>query len=159
MQIFLVVVYRCQRIGQNLGVGVSPQWFVELHSMPGHVRQAAPWLRLTGEKTCPPQARMALAEGDQLLDEAEHRLLSFVKRPIEPAQLIILAIAIIVPALGSQHFIPGQDHWHSLTQEQESQEILGLLTAQPQNQRVVSISFMPTVPTAVVICSIAVVFT
>ncbi len=101
MQILLVLVHRCQRVGQNLCIGVLPQRGLELDPVPGHVRQAAPWLRLAGEKTCPPQATMALAEGDQLLDEAEHIPLGLVERPIEPAQLVILAVAIIVPALGS----------------------------------------------------------
>src|SRR5262249_16739445 len=94
--------------------------------MPGYVRQTTPWLRLAGEKTRPPQAGVAPTEGDQLLDEAEHVPLGFAERPIEPAQLVILAVAIVVPALGSQHFIPGQDHRDSLTQEQNSQEVFCL---------------------------------
>jgi hypothetical protein len=74
MQILLVLIHRCQRIGENLRVGISPPWGVELDSVPGHVRLAAPRLRLAGEKTCPPQAAVALAEGNQLLAVSEIRL-------------------------------------------------------------------------------------
>src|SRR4029434_7121552 len=102
--------------------------------MPGHVRQAPLWVRLAGEKTCAPQTGMALAEGDELLDEAEHVPLGFAERPIEPAQLVILAVRVIVPALGAQYFIPGQNHRHPLAQEQERQEIFRLLSAQRENR-------------------------
>src|SRR5262245_34477388 len=127
--------------------------------MPGHVRQATLWVRLAGEKTSPPQTGMALAEGDEVLDEAEHVLLGFAERPIEPAHLVILAVRVIVPALGSQYFISGQNHRNPLAQEQDLQEIFRLLSAQREYCGILRLSFLTTVPAPIVIGPVTVVLT
>ena len=59
--------------------------------------------------------RMFVPELDQPPGELEERLLLFVPfLPIEPAELIVLAIGVVVAVLGPAEFVAAEQHRHAL---------------------------------------------
>jgi len=48
------------------------------------------------------------------------------QRPVEPADLIVLAIGIVIAALGLAHLVAHQDHGHAHREQRRGQEVLHL---------------------------------
>jgi hypothetical protein len=63
------------------------------------------------------------AEMDHLPHEAENINIGLAKAPIEPTGFVILAIRIVVPELGSAHFIAHEQHWRPNGEQSESEKI------------------------------------
>ena len=59
-----------------------------------------------------PQKRVHLAKGNRLLAEGEEGI-TFV-RPIDPADLVVLALSVVVAALRITQLIASKDHRRSL---------------------------------------------
>lgn len=69
------------------------------------------------------QIRMPFTQGDQFGSELNERLLILVEIPVEPANVVVLTICIVVAALGAAQFIASADHRHSLREQQRGQQI------------------------------------
>src|SRR4029453_14153251 len=93
--------------------------------------------------------------GPPEMDERTHafipRLLLLREFPVEPRQLVVLAISIIIALLTMAEFIASQKHRHALGQQQGGHEVAHLLPTQGPNARIVSRTFNATVPAIVVI--------
>jgi hypothetical protein len=57
---------------------------------------------------------MRVAKPNQLARELEKLILLFIPIPIEPADLIVLAISVVVAFLRPALLIAAQKHWHTL---------------------------------------------
>ena len=82
----------------------------------------------------------------------------FVDVPVHPVDLIILAIAVVVAALGSAEFVACQDHRCALRKEQCGQQVSLLTFPQADDRRVVGWTLGAAIPRPVVRTSVAVVF-
>jgi hypothetical protein len=58
--------------------------------------------------------RVLLAQRDQPLGEAEQLALVPIEIPVEPADRVILAVGVVVPALGAPPLVAGDEHRHAL---------------------------------------------
>src|SRR5215203_813868 len=85
---------------------------------------------------------------DQILCKVKQALIGLL--PIDPRDLVILAISIVIALLGTTQFIACYQHGHTLREEKCSEEVALLFFPKGQNGPVVCRSFQPAVPGAVV---------
>src|ERR687892_2175523 len=76
--------------------------------------------------------------------------------PMEPGELVILAIRVVVPLLRLAELVAGQEHGDALRHHQRRQEIALLLPAQGVDGGIVGWALGPTVPTVVLIGAVLV---
>src|SRR6185436_13280265 len=78
--------------------------------------------------------------------------------PVDPRQLRVLAIGVVVALLRTAHLVAAQNHRNTLRQQQGSKEIPLLPLAQRADRRIVGRAFDAAVPAAIVGFAVAVVF-
>ncbi len=78
-------------------------------------------------------------------------------RPVDPGDLVVLAVAVVVAALGASQLVAVADHRHALRDEHRGDEVALLLCAQRQHLRVVGRALDAAVPRAVVALAVVVV--
>src|SRR5262249_11726867 len=93
-----------------------------------------------------PKNRVLAPHLNQFAGELKQTFLFFVPLPVQPTDLIVLTIGVVVSLLRSAELVAAQEHWHSLRQKQHRQKIALLLAAQILNLRIVSRTFGAAVP-------------
>ena len=78
--------------------------------------------------------------------------------PIEPADLVVLAIGIAVTPLGAAHLIAHLEHRCTDRDEQNDKKVLDLTSAQLLDGSIVGSSFGPAVPGQILVEPVAVAF-
>ena len=100
---------------------------------------------------------MGVAHGDQVAGEREERALALVEIPVDPADLVVLGVDVVVPLLGAADLVAVRQHRHPLREEQGGHQIaLGLL-ARGEDLGVFGRSLHAVVPRQVVIVTVPVV--
>src|SRR5699024_2698256 len=151
------------RSGQGPGVGGGPRLGVHRYPAglePGDVRQLGQVVGSGGgavEETTPPQHRMVGTEGDQLPGEGQQWLVQVL--PVDPGQLVVLGVDVVVALLGAAHLVPVGEHRHPLGDHQRGEEVALLASAQAQDVLVVGGAFGAAVPGPVVALPVPVVLT
>ena len=69
------------------------------------------------------------------LGEREQRLVVGVELPVEPGDLVVLAVGVVVAALGAADLVAAEQHRHALRQEQRGEEVALLPRAQRDDRR------------------------
>ena len=77
--------------------------------------------------------------------------------PIKPADLVILAVGVVVAVLRPPGFVSHQYHRYTQRQQVEGEKILDLAHPQPFHLWIVRRSLNTTIPAQVVVCAIPVV--
>src|SRR5215472_1367981 len=126
-------------------------------AMPGDVGQST-LIQLTCKESTALQERMALAQRNHLFEEAEHLLVLFRKVPIEPADLVILAVGVVVSLLCASDFIAGHKHGDPLGEQKNSRKILDLALAQCLNVRIVGLPFNTAIPAQIIVVAVPIAF-
>src|SRR5512132_1347660 len=130
-----------------------------VRSIPGDVGDFRSLDGARKEESLPTKDVVLAPQPDQALDELAER---FVLRPdalpIDPADLAILAIGVVVAALAAAEFVAGDEHRHTLRQQQRRHHVAPLLQPQAMDFRVVRRAFRATVPTVVVVGTVAIAF-
>src|SRR6267378_4179418 len=85
---------------------------------PHHIPDLRPADSPALEKLRTPKNRMIAPELNQLLREPEKVFLLIVVFPREPAQLVILAIRVVISVLRARPLVAGVEHRHTLREEQ-----------------------------------------
>src|ERR1700693_5650315 len=67
---------------------------------------------------------------DQAAGELKEALILRFQIPVEPGQLAVLAVGVVVTVLGMAHLVARQEHWNSLGKKQGGQKVAFLLRAQ-----------------------------
>ena len=101
---------------------------------------------------------MILAELNQSSCELEKLVLFFVALPMEPADLVVLAISVVVAVLRPAPLIAAGQHRHALRKEKRRQKISALPIAQGIDLRVIRRSFDAAVPREIIIVAVLVAF-
>src|SRR5207248_892257 len=101
-----------------------------------------------------PEHRMFPAQPNQFFGKAEELLLFLIAIPVEPADLVVLTIGVVIPCLSPPKFITAQDHRRALRHEQRSQKIPALPSPQRIDLRVVGRPFRAAVPRLIVIVAV-----
>ena len=86
---------------------------------------------------------LGASEMGQRAHEFIPRLLLLSEFPVEPGQLVVLAIGIVIALLTMAEFVAGQEHRHTLGQQQGGHEVAHLLPTQGPNGRIVGRTFAP----------------
>src|SRR4029450_4649479 len=81
------------------------------------------------------------------------------QRPIEPAGFVILAIGVVVPKLGSPHFVTHEEHVHTDRKHRYGQKIFDLPVSELLHTWIIGQTFNSAVPTSIVVRPVAVIFT
>ena len=77
--------------------------------------------------------------------------------PVEPRQLGVLAVGVVVAGLGAADLVAAEDHRHALREQQGGEDVAALLGAQGEHLLVVGLALDAAVPRAVVRLAVAVV--
>ena len=77
--------------------------------------------------------------------------------PVEPGELVVVAIGVVVATLTARELVAAQEQRHSLGQEQRRDEVPPLARTQLEHGRVVGGTFHTAVPAAVVVGAVAIV--
>jgi hypothetical protein len=96
------------------------------------------------------EQRMAVAQRDHALGEAEQGSRFVVQIPVHPRQLVVLAIGVVVAPLRAAEFVAMQQHRDALGEEQRRDEVAHLPQAQRADRRVVGRPLDAAVPAAIV---------
>src|SRR5258708_22046042 len=135
-------------VGRGHLDAVGPEPLQVLHSLAfGHA---------TGEPSAAAKNRMLAAKLDQPTRELDQ--LGVRVHPIDPRNRIVLAIRIVVAALGTSELVAGENHRYPLRQYQRREEVAFLPIANRANRRIVGWTFDAAIPRAVVVISIAIPF-
>ncbi len=100
---------------------------------------------------------MLLAEGDHPREEAHHSGVLLGQLPVEPADLVVLAVGVVVAALGAAELVAAQEHGDPLAGEEDGGEVLDLALAEPFDLGVVGGALDTAVPALVVVAPVPVV--
>ena len=99
---------------------------------------------------------MSAPEGEQRHGEESRSWSALL--PVDPRQLVVLAVGVVVAALGAADLVAGQEHRHALRQQQRREEVALLPRPQLVDRRIVGRPLDAVVPRAVVALAVAVVF-
>src|SRR5437870_5803644 len=99
---------------------------------------------------------MRFAKPDQLSREIQKLLVLFVVPPIEPADLVVLTISVVIALLRSSPLVATQKHRHALRKKKCGQEIPPLPFAQRVNLGVVGWTFDAAIPGEIVVVAVIV---
>src|SRR5208337_4549734 len=108
------------------------------------------------EEPPPLKDRMLAPDPTNPPGEIEEFLLPVVQVPVQPGELVVLAIGVIVPLLGVPDLVAGQEHGDALGEHQRDHEIALLALAKFENDRVVGRSLGSAVPAIVAARAVAV---
>jgi hypothetical protein len=133
-------------VGHGLAVGAEPL----------DVRRPAE--RVALEPAAAVEDRMRLPERDELARELEQRGALLLEAPVEPAELVVLAVGVVVAALRAAHLVAHEQHRHALREKQRREQVALLPLAELQDLRIVGLAFGAAVPRAVVALAVAVLF-
>ena len=109
------------------------------------------------KKLAAAQVGMRPAELDELAGELQQLGLALVEFPVVPADLVVLAIGVVVAVLGAANLVAAAHHGHALREKQRRQEIALLPLARGDDLRIVGRTFGAHVPGVVVVGAVVVV--
>ena len=104
----------------------------------------------------PLQDGVAGAQLDQPAREVGERPPPIVQLPVDPRQVVVLAVGVVVAALGAAQLVARQQHGDALREEQRGQQVPHLPVAQRHHLGVVGLALDAVVPGLVVVGAVAV---
>src|SRR6185503_20874087 len=85
---------------------------------------------LAGQELRAAEHRMLRAEAEKTAGEVEDAAGALVEVPVEPGELVVLAVGVVVPGLRAPELVAGEQHRCPLGEEQRRQEVPGLPVAE-----------------------------
>ena len=101
---------------------------------------------------------MVFSQSNQAPDKAEQFGIGGFRIPIDPTDLIVLAICVVVSQLRVANSIPGQQHRNPLREKQRCQKVALLTGAQGLHLWIVGWPFHAAIPTSVIVGAVAILF-
>ena len=96
------------------------------------------------------------AEGNGVLHEGKEGFLAFHQLPVQPPEGVVLAVGVVVAALGISEFIPRHDERRALAQEQQQEGVPELLAAEFSDLPLPGRSLYAAVPAEVSVRSVGI---
>ena len=97
---------------------------------------------------------MRVAEADEPLREGQQAAVLVV--PVEPRDVVVLAVGVVVAALGAADLVAAEHHRHTLAEQQRRHQVPLLALAQRDDRRVVRLALGAVVPGLVVVGAVLV---
>src|SRR5437773_10381967 len=99
---------------------------------------------------------MIFAELNKPPGKLQKLILLFITLPIEPADLVVLAISVVIAVLRPAPLIAAGQHRHALRKKKRRQEISALTFAQGIDLCVIDRSFDAAIPREIIIVAVVV---
>ncbi len=80
------------------------------------------------------------------------------QRPVEPVDVVVMAVGVVVAALCTPHFVAHEDHGQTHGKQRDGQEVLHLPVPQLFDYRIVRRTLDAAVPASIVVGSVPVLF-
>ena len=106
------------------------------------------------EETAASHDGVIAAQVDEVAGELQQLMVVLVQIPVDPRDLVVLAVRIVVAALGAPEFVTMGDHRHALGEHEGRQEVALLLVAQFDDVLIVCVALSAAVPRTVVVRTI-----
>src|SRR5205823_5052840 len=74
------------------------------------------------EVAAPAQHRVVAAKRDHSTRELQQRALLLVQVPVEPAELVVLTVPVVVAVLCTRNLVTTEQHRHALREQQRGEE-------------------------------------
>src|SRR5436305_2763119 len=129
----------------QLAVGAEPADVAHAFSTDG----------LAQEPAAAAEDRVLAPEGDEAGGEVDQVLVR--RLPVEPGDLVVLAVGVVVPPLSAPHLVPPEQHGNALGEEEGGQKVALLAAPQVVDLRVAGGALDAAAPGAVVALAVAVV--
>ena len=114
--------------------------------------------RPAAEEAPPPEHRVLGAQPDERADVVQQLgVVLGADRPVDPGDLVVLAVGVVVALLGAADLVAREQHRHALGQQQRGQEVALLPGPQREDRRVVGRALGAAVPGPVVVAAVPVV--
>ena len=149
-----------QKHAETAGEFVVPGLGRHLRSVrvdPGYILDVDVRIYLAGEKPGSAQDRIKMEQRREAPKKLDQRQLLFVQLPVRPADLVVLAIGVVVAVLSAAEFIAGAHHRRTLREQERCEKIAHLPPAESPDFGVVARAFGAAVPRAIVRLAVAVV--
>ncbi len=146
---------------QATAIGIVPlldAHLVAIRSKPGHVLDADLFVVIAYQEAAATQDRVGLTQLDHAGDELEQRFAIFVQIPVDPANLAVLAVGIVVAVLSTRELIARHNHRRALCQQQGGEQVAHLTQTQAVDFRIFGRTFNAVVPGQIVVAAVLVVF-
>src|SRR5436305_13928580 len=112
---------KSQAMGMRRPIGLA-----QLNAMPGCY--AVPFC-VQGAEADGAKQGMVSPELNQALEKSEKVGIPSQQRPVEPTDLIVLAVSVVVSPLRAAHFIAAQHHRNAVGQKEDGGEVSDLPSA------------------------------
>jgi len=103
------------------------------------------------------ELRVATPKRDQRTCEREQRAAVVVELPIDPADLVVLTIGVVVALLRPADLVAGAQHGNALREEQDREQVSLLPLAERANRRVVARALDAAIPAPVGVATVTIV--
>src|SRR6185436_12173757 len=104
------------------------------------------------------QTRRVLAQREQLPDECGEPHASLGEIPVDPADLIVLAVSVVVALLRAAEFVTRLQHRYTLRDDQRREQVADLALAQLHHGGIFGRTFDAAIPAEIVVVAIAIFF-
>ena len=101
---------------------------------------------------------MRFPHPDHASREFQQLLILRLQVPIQPADLVILTVGVVIPLLSVANLIPGQQHGNSLRKQKGGNKVSRLLQAAGIHRRILGWTLSAAVPAPVIIGAVAIIF-
>ena len=98
---------------------------------------------------------MGTTKSDHALCKAVNLLMLFQIGPVNPTRFVVLAVGIVVAALGPAKLISAQQHRHPARNQQGQQEVFNLALPDGLGMGIVRRPFKAVIVTEILVCPIA----
>ena len=87
-----------------------------------------------------------MPQAGELPHEVDQRIVLLGKLPVDPADLVVLTICVVVALLCATEFVAREQHRRALREAKRRHEITNLTLAQPVDFGIVGRTFYSTIP-------------
>ena len=124
----------------------APVGLAEVHAVPHHVGPLRAAARFAGQELAMPEHRMGAAKSDQRPGEAEQVAVARQPIPVDPTDLVVLTVGVVVAVLGAAELVARPDHGRTLGQDERREKIAHLAPAKRVDRGIVGRSLDSAVP-------------
>jgi hypothetical protein len=103
-------------------------------------------LGIAGEESVPSQYRMRLAQANHRGRKGQQVLLVGVEIPVDPRDLAVLGVDVVIAVLGSAQLITVRQHRNALTHHHRGNEVPLLPQPQRVDRGIVGVALYAAVP-------------
>ncbi len=150
---------RSGNVGHHRQFVLSPVQRFAVFAVPGNVGNHAAIHGLAGQILATSQGRLVAAELNQCSNEPRQIRVLFHQSPVKPADVVILAIGVVVTFLRAANFVTADDHRHTLAEQQRTKHVADLSRPNRVDRFLSRGSFCAVVVADVVVVTITIIFT